>query len=261
MRKLASLVFVGSLAVTGCMRNNSPDLDSAEASIDSSNSVESEGNVMMSVTDGADMAGLAALTSDAVALRIAANVALRWSPAGCATVTTSGSNITIKYNDCTGPRGLLHVTGELDLAVSISADLMIHVHGTATNFQVNEATLDIDANATYAVSGTTHTLTVATTGSGTGAMGNQIDHTGNYTVEWDTLSLCGSIDGTWQTTIGGATRSNQVSVSRCAGGCPTGTLTHTGLRGVTLDVTFDGTATASWTTSTGRSGTFSLTCH
>ncbi len=259
MRKLASLVFIGSTLV-GCA-HNSTNTDSASAAIDNSQAVESEGNVMMAVTDGADGAafqGPALPTPEQVAQHIAATVPLRWLPAGCATSTVSGADVTIVFNDCTGPRGLLHVTGTLDLSVTVGNAIV--VAGTATNFEVNKATLDIDTTATYTTSGTTHSIAVQTTGTGTGALGNPIDHQGDYTVTWDTATTCAMLDGSWSTEIGTATRSNEVNVTRCAAGCPTGMLVHTGLGGVTLTVTFDGTPTASWTTSTGKSGTFLLAC-
>jgi hypothetical protein len=263
MGKLASLVFIGSFVATGCARNQT-DLDSAAAAIDSSNSVESEGNVMAAVSDGADTASLTGPTADQVAAYIAANITVRFNPSGCGTAVATGANVVIHFNDCTGPRGLLHVTGELDLAVSVDT-AGIHIHGTATGLEVNSATLDIDSTATYSVSGTTKSLAVMTTGTGTGALGNDIDHTGDYTITWDTTTQCASLDGSWSTTLSNttasATRSNQVNVMRCAGGCPTGTVVHTGLRGFTLTINFDGTSVADWSTSTGKSGTFNLTCH
>lgn len=264
MRTLATLVVFGSLVA--CARNSSPDLDSAAAAVDSSDSVESEGNMMMAVTDGADMSVQGALTSDQVALRIAANVALRWQPSTCATVTSSGSNITIKYNDCTGPRGLLHVTGELDLTVSIDSAGVITVAGKSNgDLQVNKASIAFDVTAKYSVAGTMHQLTVVTNGDGTGPLGNAIDHDGNYTIAWDTGSSCGSINGTWSTEFSNATasatRSNQVNLMRCNGGCPTGTVVHTGLKGLTLTLTFDGTNVATWSGSGGKSGTINLPCQ
>jgi hypothetical protein len=264
MRISNLVVLLGSsLLATACMRHGT-DLDSAESAVDSSDSVESEGNVMMSAVDGADVSGVAALTGDQVAARIAANVALRWQPTGCATVTQSGANITIVYDNCTGPRGLLHVSGELDLVVSVSLTGVISVHGESNGLQVNDADLTISADATYTVAGTDHTLAVQTTGSGTGPRGNAITHTGDYTIHWDTVSLCRSIDGRWATELSNATtsrgRSNVVSVERCADACPTGEVTHTGLANVTTTITFDGTAVARWATSTGRSGTVNLPC-
>lgn len=269
MHHLVRLVCVGSslVAFAGCMRGNDSGtgIDTAESAIDSSDGVSAEGNVMMAEVDGADMTGLTALTGDQVAVRVAANVALRWQPSGCATVDQQGATVTVTYNDCTGPRGLVHVTGTLTVVLSVSATGGISAHATATGFQVNRATLDIDADATYAVSGTSHSLTVTSTGEGTGPRGNAIDHQGDYTITWDTASQCGSIDGMWSTDIttpvATAERSNDVDLSRCAGGCPTGTMTHHFLGGASITVTFDGTATAAWTASTGRSGTVQLLCQ
>ena len=264
MRQLTLFVLLGS-SLVACARNSGGNVDSAQSALDSSDSVESEGTVMMASVDGADMTALTALTGDQVAARIALNAQTRWTPSGCATATASGSNVTITLNDCTGPRGLVHVTGELDLAVSVSLSGAISVHATATALMVNRATLDIDADATYAVNGATHTLQVQTTGSGTGPLGNDVEHQGNYTITWDTTSECRSIAGSWSTTItgtaGSATRSNDVNLMRCGTGCPTGMVTHHFLGGASLTITFDGTAVAQWSTSTGKSGTVNLSCQ
>jgi hypothetical protein len=265
MRHLTLFVLLGS-SLVACARNSGTNVDSAESAVDSSDTVESEGNVMMASVDGADMTALTALTGDQVAANIAAHAQTRWSPAGCATATANGSNVAVTLNDCTGPRGLVHVTGDLNLAVSVSLSGSISVHATATALMVNRATLDIDATGTYAVSGTTHTLQVQTTGSGTGPLGNDVEHNGDYTVSWDTTTECRSLAGTWSTSITGpagntATRSNDVNVMRCGAGCPTGTITHHFLGGASLTITFNGTAVAQWSLSTGKTGTVNLSCQ
>src|ERR1044071_3451663 len=114
MTKFSILVL--ALGSGACMQRGGGDGDLATAklAVDSSDSTEAEGNMMMATVDGADMTGAAALTADQVAVRIAANVALRWNPSGCAVGQQSGANITITYSDCTGPRGLVHVSGRLD---------------------------------------------------------------------------------------------------------------------------------------------------
>ncbi len=249
-----------ALVLVGCMNRGGTSLDTAEGAIESSDSTEAEGNVMMATVDGADATGLVAATPEQIALRIATNVAVRWNPSSCATVQTNGANITITYNNCTGPRGLVHVTGELDLTVSVSTAGVISVHGASPSLQVNGADLVVNLDATYATTATGHTLTVATMGAGTGPLGNAVDHTGNYTITWDTASQCRSIMGHWQTDIGTRERSNDADLSRCAGSCPTGTLTHHFLGGASITVTFDGTKVAKWTASTGKSGTVNLTC-
>ena len=266
MRQLASLVFIGSsLVAFGCAKQSSGNVDTAAGALDSSDSVESEGNVMMALTDGADATALTGPTADQVAARIAANVGTRWLPAGCATATASGADVKVTLNDCTGPRGLLHVTGEIDLVAAVSTAGVISVQGTATDLQVNQAVMSFTTNATYGVSGTSHTLAVQTQGEGTGPLGNSIDHNGNYTITWDTGSQCGSIAGMWSTEFSNsttsATRGNDVNVMRCAGGCPTGTIIHHFLNNATLTVTFDGTNVAQWQTSTGKSGTVNLQCQ
>src|SRR6266850_3920339 len=122
MRQLATLVFIGSsLVAFGCAKQGSSNIDTAQGALDSQEGVESEGNMMMALTDGADVAGVTALTTDQAAGRIVANIALRWVPSSCATATRSGANITVTLNDCTGPRGLVHVSGEIDLVVSVDA--------------------------------------------------------------------------------------------------------------------------------------------
>ncbi len=268
---------LGSLALgtlIGCVKsaNTSSSADSAETAVDSQDTVEAEGNMMAAVSDGADQAGVAAVaapaapTADQVAAYIASHAPARFLPAGCATATASGANVVLQLSDCTGPRGLLHVTGELDLAVSIPAAGGIQINGMSNGtLEVNQASLTVNSQALYQASGTGRTLTVSTQGSGTGPLGNDVVHDGNYTVSWDSTTQCHTLDGSWSTEIttstASATRSNDVMLSRCAGGCPTGSVVHHGFGGLTLTITFNGTNVASWSTSTGKSGTVNLQCQ
>lgn len=266
MRTVMLASLAASLALTACIKKDTTDTDSANSIVDDGDTTEAEGNVMMASVDGADMSGVAAITADSVSARIIANAGLRWMPAGCATATNNGGgNIVIQLNDCTGPRGLLHVSGELDLAVSVGVSGGISVHATSSDLQVNQASLSLDATADYAVVGGQHTLTVQSTASGTGPRGTEIDHQGDYTVSWDPTNECRSITGTWSTDFTGANRSaersNAVDLSRCGTGCPTGSITHHGLLGLTINITFDGSNVAQWSTSNGRSGTVNLRCQ
>lgn len=269
MRTLSTLVLGTSLlsilAASACNKSDSPNEDSAEGAIDSTDSASAEGNLLMAAVDGS---ATGKVTADSVTATIAANITARYTPAGCVTVTPSGATIKAVYNDCTGPRGLAHVTGEVDLAVSVSLNGEVQVHGTSTDLKVNGATLDIDATGTYATSGSGHSLTVETTGTGTGPRGLLVDHEGSYTITWDAATQCHSIEGEWSTELGLRERSNEVNVSRCGGGCPTGTISHSYLGGRTLTVTFDGTATASWSLAASgpgasviSTGTVALSCQ
>jgi hypothetical protein len=265
--KNIALLLLSSGSLIGCMRGGSTDnVDSASAAVDSQEGVSDESDIMIASVDGSSPTGLAAATGEQIAATISANVAARWA-GGCATVVQTGADVTITYNDCTGPRGLVHVTGELDLTIAISAANAITVHATATDLEVNMATIDFTADATLTTSGTMQTLAVTASGSGTGPRGNAIDHNGNYTVTWDSSDTCRSIDGSWSTDlttpVSTAARANTVNLMRCGEACPTGTFTHKYLGGATLTLTFDGTATAAWAATVGAtstSGTIALGC-
>ena len=273
MRSLTSILVLGSslassLVLAACATNeDATSDDSAETAVDSAESTSAEGDMMMAATDGSSNPTVA-LSAEVVAGNIAANLSARFQPSSCVTVTQTGPAIKAVYVDCSGVRGLAHVSGELDLAISVSLQGVITVQGTSSNLKVNGAQLTVDATATYATQGTSHTLTVVTEGSGTGPRGRTIEHDGNYTVTWDSASQCRTIMGSWSTQLGSRTRTNQVDLSRCATGCPTGSVIHTFLGGRSLEVDFDGTATASWMLSAGAaggsataSGTVALRCQ
>jgi hypothetical protein len=262
---LASLTL---LPVAACMNKDGGGLgsDTAESQMDQQDSVEAEGNMMMEATDGADLQSAVPLTAEQVAVRIAANITARWSPSTCVAVTQTGATVKVVYDDCTGSRRhLIHVSGELDLAISVELSGAIDVHATSDSMRVNGADLEVDATAQYTRTGDDREIVVHSTGSGTGPRGNAIEHQGDYTLTWNPTSQCGSVAGHWQTDFTGATataeRSNDVDVSRCATGCPTGTITHHYLRGASMTITFDGTATAAWSTSLGGTGTVTLQCQ
>ena len=260
---LANVVLgLSLLAGTGCLQHgDGTDTDTAEGAVESAETAESEGNVMMAAVDGADMAaGLAPATSDQIAARVAANLVARWNPRACAVATQTGATVSVTLTDCTGPRGLAHVSGHLTLVVSVSATGVISVHGTSNDLQVNGASLDLDANAVYSTSGTNHSIAVTTQSSGTGARGLPVEHDGDFTITWDTSTQCRSIAGDWSTEIGTASRSTTANLSRCADGCPTGSIVRHTRAGQTITVTFDGQGTAAWSSTAGRSGSVTLAC-
>jgi hypothetical protein len=261
MRSFPSILLLGSsLVVTACAASgDATSDDSAESAADSADAASAEGNMMMAATEGSNLSAVE-LTAEIVAGNVAANLSARFQPSTCAVITQTGLTLKAVFNDCTGIRGLLHVSGELDLVVSVSLQDAITVHGTSNNLKVNGAQLTVDATATYSSQGSSHQLVVTTEGSGVGPRGRTIEHDGSYTVTWDRDTQCHTITGSWSTEIGARTRSNEVNLSRCGTGCPTGSVIHTFLRGESLSIEFDGTATASWSASTGASGTLALSC-
>ena len=122
MRNYSSLLLLGSsLAFTACSATStaggSATDDTAESAIDNSDSTSDEGNMMMATADGSDMTSF---TQVSVSAQVSANLGARFTPSSCAVITPGASTIKAVFNDCTGIHGLVHVSGELDLAVAVS---------------------------------------------------------------------------------------------------------------------------------------------
>jgi hypothetical protein len=240
---------------------DSASADSADAkrAVDSATIVQGESALLVSTIEGFGTGGRRApggTTAAQVAAYIAAHAPARYSPPGCLNANVNGATVVLVFNNCTGPRGLRQVTGELAEAVSVDA-AGVHVHASATQLQLGESTMAIDSTIVYTIGSGTRSMSVTTSGAGTGPLGNSIVRQGNYTITWD--ASCVATNGSWATTSGESSRSTTAQLKRCNHQCPTGTVTHT-YGGRTITITFDGSAVAKWTTSNGKSGTINLIC-
>ncbi len=254
---LAYLIPLGFLAGCGGA-DPSSDSASVSAALDSSGQTANESALMVASVSGTE----SATSSSEAATMAGGSAKTNWQPAACVTFTQTQNVVTYALNDCTGPYGLVHVTGTV--VATYTADAAgVHAELVTTGLHINGATMTLDSKADYSVSGSVQTLTVNTDGSGTGAFGNTITRNGSYTLTWDAASACATLDGAWSTGINSATWSTSISnYAQCAAHCPTsGLLTHTGgLSHITWTVSFDGSAQAKWTSSRGPSGVFGLLC-
>jgi hypothetical protein len=250
-------LFASLVSTTACLHRGADDEDllAVETTTDASTSSQDEGSLLASAVDGANAPAADAPTPAGVASYIANHAPQRFSPAGCATAALSGSSVTLTFAGCTGPRGLRQIDGTLSVNVTSAASGSIAIAASANDFQIGGATVDVDATATYDGS----SLSVVTHSSGVGPLGREIVHDGDYTLSW--TAMCASLKGAWSTEVGDAGRSTTADVKRCANMCPTGTVSRTTFRQRTFTVTFDGTPTARWSSSAGRSGTFQLPCQ
>ncbi len=252
-----SSLLATSLSLTACLaRDRGGDTDTAELAADSTLAANDEAALLSSMLDGTS--GVAPLSADGAAAAIAAHLEARYNPSGCVDVTQEGLTITAVFSGCTGPRGLRLLDGTAVLDVSAGAGGAIVVDANATDFHVGQATLDIAATATYTGAGDTQSLAVVTRSGGVGALGYTLEHDGDYTVTWD--SDCLTIDGAWSSSRGDLSRSTTANVTRCVAECPIGTVTRDTVRDRHIEITFDGTTTARWTSSAGGSGQFQLAC-
>jgi hypothetical protein len=263
MKRSLALSFV--LLASACPNDNTTsEAGSAVEAADSAEVASSESQVLSLTVDNTDMAAPSGLratpTADQIANYAFNHIGDNLTPSTCHSATINGTTVTYTFTDCTGPRGLVHFSGTLVVDYSIDVN-GIHAHATGNGVTANGATLDVDATATYTVANGTKSLSVTTMGNATGPNGTVFTRNGDYTVTW--TATCFTLDGSWMTTVGNATSSTTVTgLSRCLGKCPAsgGTISHTFLNNVTLTITFDGSATAQWSTSNGKSGTVNLLC-
>lgn len=253
---LASLL-LATLSLTACKDRDGLDDSVAELAADSTGAVEDEGALLAAAVDGMGSTFVPA-TADQAATFIAARAAQRYIPADCVTVTQAGLTVTLAFDGCLGPRGLRELNGTMVLQVSAGAGGAIVVDATASDFHIGLSTLDIDATATYTASAASESLAVVTSTTGVGGRGFELAHDGDYTLTWD--DQCVMLEGAWSSSRGDASRATTADVTRCVDACPIGEVTRTTVNGRTITVTFDGTATARWSSSGGRSGEFPLAC-
>lgn len=251
------VLFVGSLvAAAGCIADKAEEADAvvAEQALDSGDSGQAEASLLVATLDGTTTAGL---TPAQVAAAASVRLSARFSPSGCATAAVTGDTLTLTFAGCTGPRGLRAVNGTLALTYA-AAGTGLTVAAKATDLQIGAVTLSLDATASYQpLTAGVATLAVDTRGSGVGPWGHEVSHQGQYTATWD--GTCASIDGSWSTERDARTRTLDVMLSRCATACATGEVTRTTRDGRTLTLSLSGTV-ATWTSSTGRSGTVAQRC-
>jgi hypothetical protein len=207
-----------------------------------------------------DMEG-GAVDAAALAARAETRALTRYQPAGCASTTRQGNVLTHVLNRCSGRRGLAQMTGTVIVTFAdVAAGVQVAV--VSDNLKVNRAMMNVNATGLVSFDGPRTTLAVTSTGDGVGPRGNRFVRTGQFTAVADATTECLDLNGSWQLTVGGASRSTAIkSLKVCKDSCPvTGTIDHRGFRGREVTVTFDGSTEASWSSSAGRSGTVEMQC-
>lgn len=146
-----------------------------------------------------------------------------FQPAGCeqTTVDPSGQSATLVFNGCTGPLGLVELTGTVSLSWQTASN-QVTLDFSAQDFKINRATIDSwQATAVVTSSGDQRTMTWNATLSGTTGRGRSFSRTNQKTVQWTTGVAC--IEATGQSTgtiLGAKLQTTVTSWKRCADSCP-----------------------------------------
>ena len=249
---LTTFVVLAGGALVACSSKtssggDSTNTDSNEAAASSAQSQHMAGLVFNSVSS-ADPA--MAATSVATGTQL-------W-PAGCVTRAKDASNanlVHVTFNDCTGPFGLVHLNGGVDVAFSAgtTAGTLVAVH-TGVNLSANGHPITFSGTADITIAATSRTVQWQGAWERVSNGGETITHTSNLIINVDTVAKCHTANGDAQkTTIGDrevdSTITNyKICETNGIEDCPaSGTIVHTHkATGRVVTVTFDGSTEATF---------------
>lgn len=187
-----------------------------------------------------------------------------YQPSGCLATALDEPNKTVTYtfSDCTGPHGLLHITGQVKVVYDLKDANTLDLNVTGTDLQVNRATVDWSATDHITRTGTTYTAVWHGQVNGTTYRGRDFARTTDSTVVWDTASQCATFNGTSEGNVLNRPLKTEVkNLRRCVGECASGDVTVTNQEtGATLSISLDGEGAATFTGPRGNSVTVSLAC-
>jgi hypothetical protein len=185
-------------------------------------------------------------------------------PKGCLDVTSdvAAKKITYVFTSCIGPNGIYKINGTLTATYAYgSGTLVLDLVGT--NLVLNRSTIDWTAHAEVTASGAARTMTWHGALSGTTARGRDFSRTNDKTVSWSFGAKCYAVSGVSEGNVKDRYVKTEVTgYSRCAGACPAagGSITVSNANDtVQVEILFDGTSTATYSTSKGTTS-FDLAC-
>jgi hypothetical protein len=272
MRRVVLPSLLALAVVVACGPKASPSTDSESTALaqdgTDANEVESQASSLSASLTLA--AGSAAMVPTAQALANAATTtASFYFPSQCLVVTRPAQNrVQYVFDDCTGPWGILHVTGTLvatltDTAAGLQIDVGDGIGGPAT-LHFNKAVAAYQATA-LVTSGGGLKRSMTWTGAldGTTARGRAFSRSASWTIGWTIGESCVSIDGSAEGDVTGRKLKTVVArYSRCRGQCPSSgmvTITNETTQ-KSVAIAYDGTAIATFTGIDGKTYDITLAC-
>ena len=146
-----------------------------------------------------------------------------FQPAGCitATVDTTAQSATYVFNGCTGPFGLVELTGTVAVDWTVANGELTLGYSTA-GFKINRATIDSwKAKGVVTANGTSREMVWTASMTGTTARGRTFTRTNDKDIRWTAGEPCIAVSGESDGTILRAhLRTTITSFQRCAYACP-----------------------------------------
>jgi hypothetical protein len=245
---------------TGCAARNEAQLASDTSGAEDVNGTESDAETLGTSFVGSD--GQSVATQSLVGggnLKVMSGgttvgvPGFAFLPAGCLQVTedTVKSTATYAFNGCTGPLGLVELTGTITVGWQVAGP-QLTLDFSASGFQINRATIDNwQATAVITSTGDQRSMTWSAQLSGTTGSGRQFSRTNQKSVQWTVGVACLSASGQSSGDILGANlQTTVVSWQRCADSCPQAgsEITVKNLdKGDSIDITYNGGPSAELT--------------
>ncbi len=220
----------------------------------------------LGLASGADLAG-----GQLSAANLGDGTRAEFYPAGCLTVTSDPTSraATYAFDHCSGPYGLLDVTGVVKVTSSPSpataGATRLVLDFVGTGLKINRATADWSAHAEIASTALgARTMTWRATLAGTTARGRAFTRTNQKTVAWTVGQECVLVNGSSDGNVTGRQiHTDVIHYSRCRGECPAPgseiRITNANT-GKTVDITYDGGRQATFTGPTGGQTQIVLAC-
>jgi hypothetical protein len=266
-----ALALGGGCTVKSSSTTTSSNPDAIDEGSDANEAEEGAGNVGSSLIGG-DSTGLAPASQEELSMSASeaaagggsihslaiGDAAKRfYQPAGCLVVTSDLVARSAKYDfsDCTGPYGLVHVTGEIDVTWSSSGPAQLTLNFTASNFKVNQATIDSwQASADITATGSDRDMKWNGHFTGTTKRGRAFERTNTKEYKWTVGGTCLSVDGTSDGTVTGhELKTDVINFKKCLGACPEAG-SEIKITDVTANKVYDVTWNAADATYTGPNG-------
>lgn len=259
---LGSLLCASVLATSACGGSTGFTSSDAEVAADSTETADVVSGLTSVSTDGVDIAA-SGLTNEQAATAAAAVAGSKFLLPACMTKNVVGNVATYKMTNCTGPYGLVLVTGTLDATYTVSivgGTPTLQVALLGTGIKVNNMTVDVATTAKISGPANNRSASVNSTSKAVTARGNTITHSGMYDATWD--GMCMTLSGSFATQTPMNNYTTVISgYKKCQNACPSqGTVTFSNLAN-TLTITYTGARMAKLSLNGGKEQTLNLLCQ
>jgi hypothetical protein len=192
----------------------------------------------------------------------AAAAARYYQPSGCVTATANGNTVTYTLNGCSGALGVIAMTGTITATYTPAQPQGVQVAINSSNLRANGVALNLNQTGVYTQSGNARQIATNDKSSATSPSGNVLARTRTGTLAWSKGTTCATWNSAGTLQLDGAPLSEKFSSQTlCTAQCPKGTVVlSNSTQSQTLTLTMDGTSTASYSDSAGKSGTVPIAC-